>query len=73
MQAIDEPCPGDDLASRGVNRRRLLGLVTAALAAGVIPEAWLAEAAYGATPRWNRPFDKWVPITSTFGPRASAR
>jgi murein DD-endopeptidase MepM/ murein hydrolase activator NlpD len=52
-----------------VDRRRLLGLITATLAVGVIPEAWLAEAAYGATPRWNRPFDKWVPITSSFGVR----
>ncbi|MEU5961660.1 M23 family metallopeptidase [Micromonospora parva] len=52
-----------------LNRRHLLGMIAAALAAGVIPEAWLAEAAYGATPRWNRPFDKWVPITSSFGSR----
>lgn len=52
-----------------LDRRHLLGVITAALAVGVIPEAWLAEAAYGATPRWNRPFDKWVPITSHFGPR----
>ncbi|KXK60278.1 hypothetical protein AWW66_19695 [Micromonospora rosaria] len=44
-------------------------LTTAALAAGIIPEAWLAEAAYGATPRWNRPFDTWIPITSPFGIR----
>jgi murein DD-endopeptidase MepM/ murein hydrolase activator NlpD len=48
-------------------RRSLLGLVTASLVAGVVPEAWLAEAAFGATPRWNRPFTGWVPITSPFG------
>ncbi|MGI5175221.1 M23 family metallopeptidase [Dactylosporangium sp. CA-152071] len=59
MQA-DEP-------GRVDRRRLLLGLITTTLAAGVIPEAWLAEAAYGATPRWNRPFDKWVPITDSFG------
>ncbi|MDO3683435.1 M23 family metallopeptidase [Micromonospora sp. C28ISP2-4] len=52
-----------------IDRRHLLGVITAALAGGILPEAWLAEAAYGATPRWNRPFDKWVPITSSFGSR----
>jgi murein DD-endopeptidase MepM/ murein hydrolase activator NlpD len=69
MQTFDETSPGDGAASRGIDRRHLLGLVTATLAAGIIPEAWLAEAAYGATPRWNRPFDKWVPITSSYGMR----
>lgn len=55
-------------ARRGLDRRHLLGMITAALAAGIIPEAWLAEAAYAA-PVWNRPFDKWVPITASFGMR----
>ena len=69
MQPFDGTSPGDTPPSRGIGRRHLLGLVTATLAAGIIPEAWLAEAAYGATPRWNRPFDKWVPITSPYGMR----
>ena len=47
MQTFDETSPGDGAASRGIDRRHLLGLVTATLAAGIIPEAWLAEAAYG--------------------------
>src|SRR3954447_8970342 len=55
--------------SRGLDRRRLLTVITASLAAGIIPEALLAEAAYAAGPVWNRPFDKWVPITDTFGMR----
>ncbi|GAA1621084.1 hypothetical protein GCM10009679_27390 [Saccharothrix algeriensis] len=60
--------PEHAASPRGTDRRRLLGMITAALAVGVIPEAWLAEAAYAA-PAWNRPFDKWIPITAGFGMR----
>lgn len=69
MRRTDGAAVEDGRSPSRIDRRHLLGAVTAALAVGVIPEAWLAEAAYGATPRWNRPFDKWVPVTSSFGPR----
>jgi murein DD-endopeptidase MepM/ murein hydrolase activator NlpD len=63
-----QPPPPDDVPQPGGTRRRnLLGLITASLAIGIIPDALLAEAAYGATPQWNRPFTSWIPITSPFG------
>ncbi|MBV1850573.1 M23 family metallopeptidase [Catellatospora tritici] len=67
MPASPHDASEPDATPGRLDRRQLLTLVTASLAMGVIPEAWLAEAAYGATPRWNRPFDKWVPITAPFG------
>jgi murein DD-endopeptidase MepM/ murein hydrolase activator NlpD len=67
MSASQETVPDSGLSPAGLDRRHLLAVITATLAAGIIPDALLAEAAHGATPLWNRPFTGWVPITSPYG------